>query len=361
MEKFKKLSLSIMISAILIIFMFVVIFKSDGDISKSERRKLNKAPTFSVQKVLDKRYFPNYEKYLLDQFPFRDDLRSIKAFTNFKLLREKDNDGIFYIADNIFKIDDRLNEKQVDLAAKKINAIIENHPEANNFYYALIPDKTCFVKDYPGLNCNALLSILKAKISAARYIDIASLMTLNDYYRTDPHWSAAKIEKVAQKICTVINGQYQPLQNPQIESLKNFYGAYYGQLALSVPAENMDYINSSSFDSVSVSSIEENKEIKVYDVANFSNIDPYDFFLGGAQPIIYIENENAKTNRELIIFRDSFGSSLAPLLVENYKKISLVDIRYISRKTADKLLNFNNADVLFIYSSRLYNNGGILK
>ncbi len=361
MEKFKKLALSILISAILIIFMLMLVLKSDGDISKSERRKLMKAPTFSVQKVLDKRYFPNYEKYLLDQFPFRDKLRSIKAFTNLELLRKKDNDGIFYIADNIFKIADRLNQKQVHLATKKIEAIAKNHPEAKGYYYALIPDKISFVKDYPVLDCKALLAILQAEITTAKYIDIASLMTLNDYYRTDPHWSAAKIEKVAKKICTAINGYYQPLKNPQIESLNNYYGAYYGQLALDVPAENMEYINSSSFDTVSVKGLEQNKEIKVYDSANFSNVDPYDFFLGGAQPLVYIENKNATTNRELIIFRDSFGSSLAPLLVENYKKISLVDIRYISSKTIDKLLDYKNADVLFIYSSRLYNNGGILK
>ena len=34
------------------------------------------------------------------------------------------------------------------------------------------------------------------------------------------------------------------------------------------------------------------------------------------------------TDRELVIFRDSFASSLAPLLMEQYAKITLVDIRY---------------------------------
>ncbi len=360
MEKFKKLSLSVLVSTILISFMLILVFKSDADISKSERRKLLKAPTFSVQKVFDKRYFPNYEKYLLDQFPFREQMRGIKALTAFNLLRKNDNDGIFCIADNIFKIDDALDERQVSLAAKKINGIIENHPEAN-YFYTLIPDKNCFVADYPGLDCKKLLSVLQSKISAAHYIDIANLMSLDDYYRTDPHWSSAKIEKVAQKICTEINGAYHPLQNPQKVRLPGFYGAYYGQLALALPSENMDYIDSPSFAHVKVSSIEKDKHFSVYDTTNFTNVDPYDFFLGGAQAILYVENEHAKTDRELILFRDSFGSSLAPLMVENYKKISLVDIRYISTKSAAKYLNFDQTDVLFMYSSRLYNNGGILR
>ncbi len=361
MEKFKKLTLSILISAILIAFMLILVLKSDGDISKIERRKLLKQPSFSIAKVLDKRYFPNYEKYLLDQFPFRDQMRSIKAFSNFYLLREKDNDGIFWLADNIFKAGERLDEKQVRLAVKKIETIIASHPEAKAYYYALIPDKICFSRGYPSFDCNHLLKILNASISKAKYIDIASLLTLNDYYRTDAHWSSAKIEKIAQRICTEITGTYLPLKNAKTESIAGFYGAYYGQLALPVPSENLDYLNSDSFDNVTVTGIDQTSTVKVYNKDNFFNIDPYDFFLGGAQPILFIENKNAKTDKSLIIFRDSFTSSLAPLLVENYRKISLVDIRYISSESADKLLNYNGADVLFIYSSRLWNNGGILK
>ena len=53
------------------------------------------------------------------------------------------------------------------------------------------------------------------------------------------------------------------------------------------------------------------------------------FFLGGSKSLISIENPNAKTDRELVMFRDSFGSSIAPLLAEDYAKITLVDIRYL--------------------------------
>ena len=43
-----------------------------------------------------------------------------------------------------------------------------------------------------------------------------------------------------------------------------------------------------------------------------------------------MENPKAETNRELVIFRDSFGSSIAPLFAEGYKKITLLDIRYLN-------------------------------
>ena len=57
----------------------------------------------------------------------------------------------------------------------------------------------------------------------------------------------------------------------------------------------------------------------------------------------------------MILFRDSFGSSLVPLLLDNYRKITLVDIRYISSKILEQYIDFNGQDVLFLYSSLVLN------
>lgn len=78
--------------------------------------------------------------------------------------------------------------------------------------------------------------------------------------------------------------------------------------------------------------------------------DPYELFLSGSISLLSIENPNAETDRELIVFRDSFGSSLAPLLAEGYAKITLADIRYLPSSQMGKLLDFTDADVLFLYS-----------
>lgn len=78
--------------------------------------------------------------------------------------------------------------------------------------------------------------------------------------------------------------------------------------------------------------------------------DPYELFLSGSISLLSIENPNAETDRELIVFRDSFGSSLAPLLAEGYAKITLADIRYLPSSQMGKLLDFTDTDVLFLYS-----------
>ncbi|MBO5414261.1 MAG: hypothetical protein J6A17_01405, partial [Bacilli bacterium] len=66
-------------------------------------------------------------------------------------------------------------------------------------------------------------------------------------------------------------------------------------------------------------------------------------------------------DKELVVFRDSFGSSLTPLLINYYKKITLIDNRYIHSKYYLNKVDFKNQDILFMYSTLLVNNSGSLK
>ena len=79
-----------------------------------------------------------------------------------------------------------------------------------------------------------------------------------------------------------------------------------------------------------------------------------------------IENPNATTDKELVIFRDSFGSSLGPLLAQGYKTVTLVDIREIPSGNLKVLaryigLDFTGKDVLMLYSTTVLNAGNELK
>ena len=87
---------------------------------------------------------------------------------------------------------------------------------------------------------------------------------------------------------------------------------------------------------------------------------PYDMFLHGPNPLLVLENPNATTDKHLIIFRDSFTSSLAPLLCEGYSKITLIDLRYIRSSAIGGYVDFTDADVLFIYSANILNTSMIM-
>ena len=97
----------------------------------------------------------------------------------------------------------------------------------------------------------------------------------------------------------------------------------------------------------------------VYLAKCFSGMDGYDVFLSGVQSVITIEVNNAPSDRELIIFRDSFGSSIAPYFLGAYSKITLIDLR--SSVDWWNYVTLSNQDVLFLYSTKILNNGSALQ
>ena len=100
----------------------------------------------------------------------------------------------------------------------------------------------------------------------------------------------------------------------------------------------------------------------MYVPALIDGTDGYDVFLGGSQPVIEIECPNAKTDRELYIFRDSFGSSLSPLFTGAYAKITVIDLRYITAQYLANTVTFTpGADALFINSTLVLNTAMIMR
>ena len=124
---------------------------------------------------------------------------------------------------------------------------------------------------------------------------------------------------------------------------------------------NKNYYTSIYTDSAVVTHLEYPNIKTVYDLSKLDGVDYYDIYLSGASSYIEIKNSKVNNEKELIIFRDSFTSSLTPLLLEAYEKITLVDLRYIDYDIVKDYLEFENKDVLFLYSADLINNSGSIK
>ena len=99
----------------------------------------------------------------------------------------------------------------------------------------------------------------------------------------------------------------------------------------------------------------------IYNLKKINSLDKYDVYLSGATPMLTIENPDYNGTKELIVFRDSYGSSLIPLLVTGYSKVTVVDTRYISPKLLNQYIEFKDQDVLFMYSTLIINNSTTLK
>ena len=194
------------------------------------------------------------------------------------------------------------------------------------------------------------------------YIDITPLLSADDYYKTDTHWKQENITDIAEYLATEMGTNVK--SDYKVNTLDNpFYGVYAGQYAIPVKPDTIKYLTNNTIDNCIVTYYDTGMpEVReMYNMDKAYSKDPYEMFLSGAAPLITIENPNAKTDKELVMFRDSFGSSLAPLLAEGYSKITVVDARYMQSSFVGSFVDFENCDVLFIYSTALLNNSTAMK
>jgi len=348
----------ITICFIIYIFSFSIIglVLKDKEISTTERRYLKKFPSFE----LDSNYITNVDKYFLDHFPFRNNFRSIKANFNYNFLFKLDNNNIYLKNDYIFKAEYPTNYKSIEKFITTINKIKSTLNENNKIYILTVPDKNYYLDEKLFLNIDYEYIYNEIDKLNITNIDIRNIMNLSDYYQTDTHWKQEKLDKVVKEISMFMNFEYEETTYEN-KVFDNFYGVYYGESALNRKPEKLTYLINEDIEGAEVKYLENNKLTSVYNFENLDSFDAYEVFLDGASSFIEITNKNSLSNKELVVFRDSFGSSLTPLLIKYYSKITLIDNRYISSNDYKNLIEFTDQDVLFLYSTLIINNSSTLK
>ena len=342
-------------------------FAPAKDISDAERRPLAQMPQITLESLLNVKFMGQFEDYTLDQFPLRDSFRQLKSLFHYYVLNQSDNNGI-YIADGYAaKLEYPLNQSSVDHAVKKFDEIYNKYlaESGSKVYLSVVPDKGYYLAEengYPAMDYDTLFSALQQELIWAEYVDITDCLSVADYYNTDTHWRQEKLLKVAQKLCEAMGVTIpQDSQYTATKLERPFYGVYYGQAALPMEAEDMYILESQLLSDCRVYNHETGKYTAVYDMDKLTGKDLYDVYLSGAQSLLTVENPNAKTDKELIVFRDSFGSSIVPLLVQDYKTVTVVDIRYINSAQLGEYITFQGQDVLLLYSTLVLNNSQSLK
>ena len=365
-KNIKNIAVSFSFIILITVFMLANILMPDKEFSKSERRRLISLPNFSVDKLLKGKMVDEYEKYILDQFVLRDTFRGLKAFGKYYLFNHKDNNDIYIINGIIEKMEYKLNEKSVLNAAKKFNEIYNKYLNGKNVSYAIIPDKGYYMavqNGYLSIDYEKLAEIMKQNIKNMKYIDLFESLTIDDYYKTDIHWKQESIVKIADLILSKLGNDLKEIETEYVKhDLYPFYGSYFGQAALKLKPDTLTYLTDKSIENAVVYDVVSDTYSNVYRTDLFNGMDSYDLFLSGAKPLITIYNEECKNNKELLLFRDSFGSSIAPLMLKGYSKITLIDLRYITTDLLGDYIDFSqDQDVLFLYNTQILNNSAMLK
>ena len=336
-------------------------FKPDGDFSDAERRPLEQMPELSLSTLVNGKFMAGFEDYTLDQFPLRDGFRQLKSLFHYYVLNQKDNNEIYiadgYAAEMEYPLDIGSLDKALQQFNKVYNKYLKN--QGSTVFTAIIPDKSYYLAEdngYLAMDYETLFSQVKEEMPWATHVDLTDCLTIEDYYRTDTHWRQERLIPVAQKLAEAMGLTIPQASDFTLVAMdRPFYGVYYGQAALPMEAETMYLMENAVTQGCTLYNHETGMTTAVYDLEKLNAKDPYDVFLSGAQSLLTVKNPNAKTDRELIVFRDSFASSLIPLLLQDYAKVTLIDIRYINAEFLERFVEFKGQDVLFLYSTLVLN------
>ena len=256
------------------------------------------------------------------------------------------------------------NEKSADSFVKKINGLCDTLlTEENSVFCAIIPDKSHYLPDegWPVLDYDTMVSQVQAGLDdSITWVSLADRLTLTDYYKTDAHWRQETLQPVVDALGEAM-GFSQDLSGWEENVFEGFVGSYGKYISGQAEPETLVWLTSLATEAARVDNFQYPDATAVYDVSKLSGAGSYDVFLNGATPLQTIENPNAATDRELVIFRDSFASSLAPLLCEQYRTITLIDLRYMVSGLVPQYVTFTDQDVLFLFSSWVVNESAMLR
>lgn len=263
------------------------------------------------------------------------------------------------------KTDAPFDADSLDRAAYRFRHLYDLYFAGRTVYLAVVPDKAQFTvppEGYAPGGAAETTDYLCGALDFLTPVDIAAGLTLADYYRTDPHWRQERLRPTADTLLTAMGAPVSATRDETLCALEgDFHGSYWGKTVAPLEPDTLSYLTSPALENCTVHNYETDTDGGVYDFAAAQDA-PYDLFLSGSRSLLRIDNPNALSGGTLVVFRDSFGSSIIPLLSESYRTVYAVDIRYLASDRLGRVVDFpDDADVLLLYSTTVLHNSITLK
>lgn len=329
---------------ILILGMFGSIFLKDETFSSHENRMLQSLPEFSIDSLLSAEYTSLLDDYFSDQFPFRADwLRFHTSSERFLFAKNCIND--VYLAKSDYLIN-RHSASSIDVAQidKNINYLNEftNRHSAD---VILVPTSSEVLKN--------ILPLGTYHIDQSSYLaNLDNLSSATDilydktkdyiYYKNDHHWTMLGAYYVYSEYVD------SPIEyNTHIAS-DDFLGSIYRQINLSFSPDVLE-----GFDSKNEFNVTHDLQVETQTLYNrkaLDTMDKYVYYLDGNHAISVIENKTTSSKEKLLIIKDSYANTFAPIIANDYHETHLIDLRFYNG-SIKRYIEENNFDKILV----LYN------
>ena len=330
------------------------------DFSENENRMLQKFPEFSWETLQDGSFMSELQTYLSEHFPARDFFMGLKTAYE-KACGRMEINGVYVAEDGYYieRYQEPKNTKRIIDSFTKFTDKIENA----EVWLMLAPTAvTVYQEKLPAYAKNADQLAEMERIYEAvpcRRIDVYETLRAERehyqlYYRYDHHWTTRAAYLAYEAFCEQLGLEYVPLKDRELVTVsENFKGTIYSKVNdYTVEGDSIEIV---AMPEQSLSVVYDSSEGEaldtLYAASWLEEKDQYSYFLDNIHPYVEITNENAATDREIVVIKDSYGNCLVPFLANQYRKVYVYDTRYYRRPVSQEI-NQNAAvtDVLILYN-----------
>lgn len=350
---------------VFIIFIFsgfiLNLVKKDKTFSEQENRNLKTKPEFSINNLLYNKYTSQYETYFSDQFILRNYWINVKGKTENIIGKTENND--VYFGNNGYLIEKFKYPKEDDIneRVKAINTFCEKNNNITK-YIALIPNKVRVLEDsLPAYapekdqldvinNFYSKLDKNMKNINAFKELDENKDKYI--YYKTDHHWTSKGAYYGYRAICDTMGIKPKEETDYDIKKVSDdFYGTLYSKAGISnISTDEINVYIPKAQEAVLVNYIEEKKKsASMYSASALDVKDKYTVFFGGNHPMVKIKTA-AKSDKKLLIIKDSYANCLVPFFTAHFSDIIMVDLRYYGEDVSSIIKDYSITDMLILYN-----------
>lgn len=344
----------------IVVFFLANLFTADKEFSDTENRSLAQKPEFSWAALWDGSYFDGLTDHYADQFFVRDGWISLKMKED-TLLGRKDVSGVFLGSDNyLIPEPETPNAVALQNTIQAINEFATSHKDIS-MRMMVVPGAAAILTDR--LPKNAPVRDQLSDIDLVRsglygnvqFLDVTDTLKAHAdeaiFYRTDHHWTSLGAYYAFQAT-TGLMGIGTPVSDYDIYTVTNdFEGTLSSKSGSHQVLDFIDiYVPKAGDLEYFVTYPDQTKTCSLYESEMLEAKDKYTVFFGGNHSLVEIRT-TADTNRNLLIFKDSFANCYVQFLIPYYDKIFMVDPRYYYDDLNTVLTAGGVTDVLFLYSA----------
>lgn len=360
---------------------FFHIISKDKEVSASENRTLAQTPT--IKDVKNGDYTSKFESYFSDQFPFREELSDM--YSKIQLVFGKNKIKNYYVLEDNWIMptpSEKITDKELKNTAKVINELTEISIKLNKkVYYISTPHKESMLSHLYPKYTEGLQNATNNKNKFKGYLDLKNinfididenfLQKFNEsereylYFKTDHHWNGIGgyegFKTIIENMDEVENVSWDKYTKTIFDK-GYFLGSYNMNLnKLVKEKEDIPYVHLKNKPNYEYYKYDGKKETRIKEeevVATGRN--EYEILYGGAYMfgnacnILKIRNEEALSNKKILIIRDSYQAPTSWLFSDIFSEVQLVDPRYTDNLnlSIDEIIKNSDADiVMFMYNS----------